>query len=90
MRRSNFIKSLGGLVAIAVSAKELGLINTPLCEMLPFNTREGDIVMNKNGKVFVFTGSNIWPIDGGDWIMATPSHGESKYVRFQSAIGGRG
>ena len=87
MKRSDFFKSIVGLVGVAGSLKELSLINTPIVESLPYNTRVGDLVMSPEWAVYYFDGRFIKKIDTGERILAIPSIQNSKYQRFSSSIG---
>lgn len=54
MKRSSFIKSIVGLV---------GGINK---KILPLNTRAGDLLINKSGEVYFFTGKKLKSINNNN------------------------
>ncbi len=87
MKRSDFFKSVVGLIGVAGSLKELSLINTPVIELLPYNTRIGDLVMSSNRKVFMFDGKFIRGVTDGSRTLAKIGTSASKYQRFANACG---
>lgn len=88
MRRSDFIKSFVGLIGVAANINELALINTPLCITLSPNARIGDLVMNKDRKVFFFDGKRLRSVDGSakDINAVVGKNQNNDYILFANAF----
>ena len=90
MKRSEFFKSVVGLVGVAASMGELSTISFKTHEILPVSTMVGDLLMNFKSEVFYFTGSQITNISTGESLPAKAGIvNNGDYQRFSSSIGER-